>query len=137
MNGRGIWDTIAVPESPLRDAVGASILAIAGAIGSVSLAPPVHADALGYLVNITVRPGYGFPNADAAVAYGYGICDRVRQGAPYTATIGTVKADINTTDDYQAIYLVNQAVDELCPELIWQLRRSAAGYTGGPDVGGR
>lgn len=136
MNPDAIWDTVRVPAPTLR-AVTASALAVAGAVGAVSLTPTASADALGYLVNITVRPGYNFPSADAAVAYGYGICDRVRQGAALTTTIGTVKSDINTNDDYQALYLVNQAVDELCPELIWQLRRSAANYTGGPDVGGR
>ena len=35
---------------------------------------PAHADTVGYLVNVTTRPGYNFPNADAAVAYGGGIC---------------------------------------------------------------
>lgn len=118
-------------------AITACALAAAGAFSAVSLTPTANADAVGYLVNITVRPGYNFPSADAAVAYGYGICDRVRQGTPFTATIGTVKTDISTNDDYQALYLVNQAVDELCPELIWQLRRSAANYTGGPDTGGQ
>ena len=39
-------------------------------------------------------------------------------------------------DDYQAAYLINQAVNELCPALIWQLRNSAAHYTGGPDRAG-
>lgn len=135
MNRGAIWNTVVVPEQP-RVAIAASALAVAGAFAAVSLAPAGHADALGYLVNITVRPGYNFANADAAVAYGYGICDRVREGTPLASTIGTVKVDINTNDDYQALYLVNQAVDELCPELIWQLRRSAANYTGGPDVGG-
>jgi prephenate dehydrogenase len=31
---------------------------------------------------------------------------------------------------------INQAVNELCPGLIWQLRNSAAHYTGGPSVAG-
>ena len=40
-----------------------------------------------------------------------------------------VKADFNTADYYQGAYLINQAVNELCPAQIWQLRQSAAGYT--------
>lgn len=99
-------------------------------------APEAGADALGYLVNITVRPGYNFPSADAAVAYGYSICDRVGQGASYSDTVAMTKDEISrlggSRDDYQAAYLINQAVDQLCPQLIWQLRNSAANYTGGP-----
>ena len=34
----------------------------------------------------------------------------------------------STSDEYQAAYLINQAVGELCPAQIWQLRQSAAGY---------
>ena len=45
-------------------------------------------------------------------------------------TVDQVKADFHTTDYYQAGYLINQAVNELCPAQIWQLRQSAAGYTG-------
>ena len=40
-----------------------------------------------------------------------------------------VKADFNTADYYQGAYLINQAVNELCPAQIWQLRQSAGGYT--------
>jgi hypothetical protein len=46
----------------------------------VLTAPPSRADEIGYLVNVTVRPGYNFPNADAAVAYGRGICDKIASG---------------------------------------------------------
>jgi hypothetical protein len=41
---------------------------------------------------------------------------------------GDVEADLNTSDEYQANYLIGQAVNELCPELISQLRNSAANY---------
>lgn len=90
-----------------------------------------HADTVAYLVNVTMRPGYNFPNADAALAYGYTICDRVSGGSSYADDIATVKQHFNTDDDYQAAYLINQAVNELCPALIWQLRQSAIHYTGG------
>jgi len=42
--------------------------------------------------------------------------------------MGDVKADFNTSDEFQASYLISQAVNELCPELIWQLRNSAGRY---------
>jgi hypothetical protein len=33
--------------------------------------------------------------------------------------------------------LINQAVNELCPSMIWQLRNSAAHYTGQPGTKAR
>lgn len=92
-------------------------------------APTANADAVAYLVNVHVRPGYNFPNADAAIGYGNSICARVESKMSYTELVNQVKADFHTTDYYQAGYLINQAVNELCPAQIWQLRQSAAGYT--------
>jgi hypothetical protein len=97
----------------------------------LSSASPAQADAVAYLVNVTVRPGYNFVNADAALSYGRGICDAVTGGRSYAAVMGDVKADFATSDEYQASYLITQAVGELCPKLIWQLRNSAAGYRPG------
>jgi hypothetical protein len=91
-------------------------------------APSASADTVAYLVNVTVRPGYNFPNADAALSYGYGICDKVSDGRTYTQVMADVKSDFNTSDEYQASYLITQAVNELCPAQIWQLRNSAAHY---------
>jgi hypothetical protein len=47
---------------------------------------------------------------------------------PYTQIMSEVKTDFATDDEYQASYLIAQAANELGPELIWQLRNSAAGY---------
>ncbi|ANI42541.1 DUF732 domain-containing protein [Mycolicibacterium vaccae] len=96
----------------------------------VAAAPTANADVVAYLVNVHVRPGYNFPNADAAIGYGQTICDRVAATMGYAELVNQVKADFHTTDYYQAGYLINQAVNELCPAQIWQLRQSAAGYTG-------
>jgi hypothetical protein len=95
------------------------------AIGS---APAASADAVAYLVNVTVRPGYNFANADAALAYGHRVCDQVAQGQGYSQVMDEVKRDFATSDEFQASYLITQAVNELCPANIWQLRNSAAGY---------
>ena len=92
-------------------------------------APNAPADEVAYLVNVHVRPGYNFPNAEAALGYGRSVCDRVATKMPYADLVNQVKADFRTTDYYQAGYLINQAVNELCPAQIWQLRQSAAGYT--------
>src|ERR1700752_3144736 len=97
--------------------------------------PAARGDVVAYLIGVTVRPGYNFPNADAALSYGHGICDKVSQGRTYAQVMGDVKADFNTSDDYQASYLISQAVNELCPALIWQLRNSAAHYRP-PPAGG-
>lgn len=97
---------------------------------AVALLTPAaaSADTIAYLVNVTVRPGYHFGGPDDALRYGYSLCDDVAAGHPYGALIGTVKTDQQTTDDYQAAYLINQSVNELCPAQIWHLRQSAAGY---------
>ena len=99
------------------------LIVLAAAVGA---APHAHADPVGYVINVTVRPGFGFGNADAALAYGYGICEQVHKGVAYSQNIAAVKRDLDTNDDYQATYLINQAVNELCPALIWHLRQSAA-----------
>ena len=44
----------------------------------------------------------------------------------YAQLVDQVKADFHTADYYQGAYLINQAVNELCPAQIWQLRQSAA-----------
>ena len=97
-------------------------------LGTITATAPARADAVAYLVNVTVRPGYNFANADAALAYGQDVCGKVEQGRSYSQIVSDVSADFNTADEFQASYLINQAVNELCPALIWQLRNSAAHY---------
>ncbi|WP_395309522.1 DUF732 domain-containing protein [Mycobacterium sp. AMU20-3851] len=109
-------------------AVTAGVAGMAGV--SAHSAPPARADVVAYLVNVHVRPGYNFPNGDVAIAYGNSVCDRVAAKMPYAELVNQLKADFHTSDYYQAGYLINQAVNELCPAQIWQLRESAAGYTG-------
>jgi hypothetical protein len=109
--------------------VAATALAAAVVVGAVAgAAAPCRADAVGYLVNVTVRPGYNFANAQAALDYGYGICDKVAAGQSYVGVVGDIKADFNSSDEFQASYLISPAVGELCPDSIWQLRNSAAHY---------
>lgn len=108
-------------------------ITVLAAITALLAATPAHADTTAYLVNVTVRPGYHFPDAEAALAYGYGICDKIADHTAYTQLIHEVAADFGTSDEYQAAYLITQAANELCPQWIWQLRNSAAHYqpTGG------
>jgi hypothetical protein len=106
------------------------MLAAAASAGALMLTgpPSARADAVAYLVNVTIGPGYDFPNADAALAYGNIVCDRVRAGERYAQIMSEVKSGFGTSDEYRASYLISQAVGELCPARIWQLRQSAAGY---------
>ena len=92
-------------------------------------APTAHADQVAYLVNVTVKPGYNFPNPDAALGYGYSVCRQVGAKVGYARMVADVQRDFGTSDYYQSAYLINQAVNELCPAQIWQLRQSAGGYT--------
>ncbi|MCV6990814.1 DUF732 domain-containing protein [Mycobacterium timonense] len=105
-------------------------------IATLAVTPIAHADVVAYLLNVTVRPGYNFANADAALNYGHSICDKVSQGHSYATVMADVKADFNTTDEYQASYLISQAVNELCPAQISQLRKSAAHYRPPAPAGG-
>ncbi|BBY65838.1 membrane protein [Mycolicibacterium helvum] len=106
----------------------AGTFAAVGSLGVLSTAQPAHADNIGYLINVTVRPGYNFPNADAALAYGQGVCDQINSGVSYGQLVNTIKSDFSTNDEFQASYLISQSAQELCPAAIWQLRQSAAGY---------
>lgn len=49
--------------------VGVVVEVLAG-VAAVAVAPRAQADALAYLVGVTMRPGYNFADADAALAYG-------------------------------------------------------------------
>jgi hypothetical protein len=106
----------------------AAVLGVVTVGVPVAPTPSAHADVVAYLVNVTMRPGYGFANGDQALSYGHSICDKVSQGRSYAQVMGDVQADFNTADQYQASYLISQAVNELCPALIWQLRNSATHY---------
>ena len=77
-------------------------------------------------VSASVLLGVSVP--EAAFDYGYGICGKVSRGEAFGQLVGDVKTDFATTDEFQASYLISQAVNELCPAQIWQLRNSAAGY---------
>ena len=110
----------------------ASVVVAAAVIGGVPLTLATRAGAnpdprVEYVYDVVVRRHYGFPNNDA-LSYGHGICDKVGRGEGYGQVMGDVKSDVTPNDEFAANYLVSYAVNLLCPELIWQLRNSAAGY---------
>ena len=111
-------------------AVALSVATIAAVAGP---APTAGADEVAYLVNVTLRPGYNFAGAEAALAYGHRICHKLADGRTYPELMGDVMADFRTADDYQASYLLGQAANELCPKWIPALRNSAAGYRPSSD----
>jgi hypothetical protein len=110
------------------------LLAALFTMAIVAVTPCARADVTAYLVNVHVRPGYNFPNAAAALTYGLGICDKISAGRGFPEVMADVRGDFNTSDDYQASYLISQAVNELCPAQIWQLRNTAAHYQSPPGV---
>jgi Protein of unknown function (DUF732) len=119
------------PDMKNRKSLAALIVG-AVAVGGPLLTPPprVHAapaPEVEYVYDVVVRRHYGFPNNDA-LSYGHGICDKVGRGEGYGQVMGDVKSDVTPNDEFAANYLVSYAVNLLCPELIWQLRNSAAGY---------
>jgi hypothetical protein len=108
------------------------LIASAAALGAVPLvvAPPAHAKPSGdieFIYNVAQRRHYIFPNGDA-LGYGYGICDNLRGGVGYPQLIDKAKNEVAPDDGFAVNFLIGQAVFALCPELIPQLRSSAAGY---------
>jgi len=118
----------AIRPDMTRTVASVFLAVFAGFAVIVSVAPHARADAVAYLVNVTVRPGYNFASTDHALSYGHGICDKVGAGRAYAQIAGDIWADFNI-NEYQASYLITQALNELCPALIWRLRNSAAHYT--------
>ena len=49
--------------------------------------------------------------------------------------MGDVKSDFSTSDEYQASYVITQAVNELCPAQIWTLRISVGGLPPAGTIG--
>ncbi|WP_231974859.1 DUF732 domain-containing protein [Mycobacterium sp. E1747] len=101
----------------------------------MTLIPRAHAapaPEVEYVYDVAVRRHYNFPNNDA-IGYGRGICDKVRGGDSYAKVMGDVKSEVTPSDEFAANYLVSYAVNLLCPDLIWQLRKSAAGYRPPPQ----
>jgi uncharacterized protein DUF732 len=125
----------AVPRRKTRDrrrccgvAVCASAISIISLLGVTGPAPHAAADELGYLVNVTVLPGNGFTDAGDALQQGYAVCTRVSDGHPYGDVLADVEERLQADDAYHAAYVINQAINELCPAQTWQLRQSAVGY---------
>jgi hypothetical protein len=112
----------------VRTVAAALLVTGASALASVTLAPAAQADQLGYLINVTVRPVYHFANADAALGYGYSMCDRLAAGEGYPALAQSIRTDFDTNDEFSVSYLLSQATQELCPAQIWALRQTAGGY---------
>ena len=119
-----------------RKSLAALIVAAAAAGGAAQTpAPRAHAapaPEVEYVYNVVARRHYNFPNNDA-IGYGHGICDKVSRGEGYGQLMGDVKGDVLPNDEASANYLVSYAVNLLCPDQIWQLRNSAAGYRPPPD----
>lgn len=107
------------------------LMLLAAPVGLGWVVPSAHADPVTYVNSVNVRPGFSFPSGDAAIAYGRGVCDKIAAGRSYGQIIGDIKVEVTGGDEGLANYLVGQAINELCPELIGPLRDSAANYRPG------
>jgi hypothetical protein len=110
-------------RTPLATMIGA-ILATTAPLPCANAVPAPEVE---FVYDVAVRRHYSFPLADA-VAYGRGICDKVTAGQTYAQVMGAIKNEVSPNDDFSSNYLVASAVNVLCPERIWELRQSAAGY---------
>jgi Protein of unknown function (DUF732) len=104
-----------------------------GALAAAPRAHAVPAPEVEFIYDITVRRQYSFANADEAINYAHGICDKLANGAGYAQLMGDTKNDVRPNDEYAANYLVTNAVNIFCPAQIWQLRNSAANYVPPPQ----
>lgn len=112
-----------VTHSPLRKSLASMLFAAAALFGVATAATLcTHRCVVGLSVNVTMPSGYNFTSADTALSYGKGLYAKVSHSRSYARFMGDVKADSATSNEYQAPHLTSQAVDELCPALIWQLR---------------
>lgn len=112
---------------------GGVVAALASIASTVAVCIPPQAAAVPapeveYVYNVVVRRHFTFPGNDA-LAYGWGICDKVTRGVPYPDVMADTKRDVLPNDEGAANYVVSYAVGILCPAQIWQLRNTAAGYT--------
>jgi hypothetical protein len=123
------------PSRRLRRTLTGLVAATIGGFGGLLVAAPHAFGGLAppeqvFLYDVMFRrPDMHWANADAALAYGYGICDKIRGGNPYAQIAGDFRADFQTADEYLASYVISDAAQQLCPELIWQLRNTAENYT--------
>ena len=107
------------------------LMLLAASAGFGWAIPSAQADPVTYVNSVNVRPGFNFPSGDAAIAYGRGVCGKIAAGRSYGQIIGDIKVEVTSGDESPANYLVGQAINELCTELIGPLRDSAANYRPG------
>ena len=122
----------AVKMNGTRRRIAVIAMAAAAPWAGLVAAPPAGAvpgPEIEYVYNVMVRRHFDFPGNDA-IGYGFGICDKVTRGIPYAAVMSDVKRDVFPNDEQAANFVVSNAMT-LCPEQIWQLRNSAAGYRPG------
>ncbi|HVQ99008.1 MAG TPA: DUF732 domain-containing protein [Mycobacterium sp.] len=116
-----VWRRLQIPAATAA-AAGSIVLTVApGAYAAP--APEVE-----YVYDVMVRRHYSFTDPADAVRYGHTICDAVGRGDSYAHVMDQTKGQVTPNDEFAANYLISYAVNLLCPELIWQLRNSAAGY---------
>ena len=88
--------------------------AAAACTAAIGFAQPAQADSVGYLVSVTLRPGYNFPNADAALSHGYGLCDQIGSGVRYGQLVNH-QVGLRHRRRVPASYLISQPPRSCAP----------------------
>lgn len=123
-----VWDAERVRRTRRRTVAAAlALAAMSVAVFGAAPASAVPAPEVEYVYNVMVRRHFDFPNNDA-LAYGWGLCDKVTRGVPYPELMADTKRDVFPNDEQAATFVVSNAVGILCPAQIWALRNSAAWY---------
>ena len=97
-------------------------------LGLAGVIPRARADSVAYLMDVTAGPGYHLSNANDAMAGREQLCDKLSHSRASADLVGDLESDVDTPDEFQPSYLVDKAVNERCPTLIWQLGSPAEHY---------
>jgi hypothetical protein len=111
-----------IPATAAAAAAGCIVLT-AAPVAYAAPAPEVE-----FVYDVMVRRQYSFTDPADAVRYGHAICEEVGRGDSYAHVMEQTNGQVTPNDEFATNYLISYAVNLLCPELIWQLRNSAAGY---------
>gem|GEM_PF-6988810 len=81
------------------------------AIGQTRRSRGIHSE--GVTLTRATRTAYDVYHADAALAGGNGVCDKISTGDPYPRIVAGSKTDFNADDRRQGEHLTAQAVNEV------------------------
>jgi hypothetical protein len=93
---------------------------VAVLIGSLTLAPPVHADPndAQFLQNIRNGMGREVTDPQGTISAAHGLCDELKQGKTYDQVVLEERQANQYWDSSEAAFFVSASAQAYCPELI-------------------